>query len=208
MENLPEFYIGDENQRISAPTYEALQQCYIVMASAETGQVGPTLIEPGEHFSTDQVPCHAWRPLNRQAGVQMQRWLDSLSLDSGLTRIPQECINEAAFKNRPREGDPELTREQWWAQVMRDAAELAAKRRGEIGQMRPAVRPMRQGDQSPMPFVSTSPAYPTDVGRAPPAQSVAPGPNAPQRRTPQKARQGNLAMPNANETPSPSSAAG
>ena len=206
---LPEFYIADGGHRIDAPTYEAMMQCYIIMASDETGQVGPTLIEPGHHFSTDQTPSDAWKPLNRAAGEALDKWHSKMPR-SGAAAIPQECINEAAYQLRPREGEETISKDQWWANVMLLASRLAEQRRGQLGAVNPAVRPMRQGDQAPMPFAATSQGYPMEAGRAPPAASVAPpSPNAPRQRRPgQRPPQNGLPLANANVTDSPQNATG
>jgi hypothetical protein len=209
MDTLPEFYIADGGHRIEAPTYEALTQCYIIMASDETGQVGPTLIEPGHHFSTDQTPSDAWKPLNKAAGDALERWHATMPR-SGAAAIPQECINEAAYTLRPKEGDEMISKDQWWGSVMLLASRLAETRRGQLHPVNAAVRPMRQGDQAPMPFSSHSQGYPMEAGRAPPAASVAPpSPNAPRQRRPgQRTPQPQMPLSNSNATDSPSSATG
>ena len=163
-DNLPEFYISDDGARIVQPTYEALMQCQLIMASAETGQVGPTLIEVGEVFTTDSVPCHQWRPLNRAAGDKFDQWIASLPLDG--KNIPQELITEAAYQLRPREGDPEYPMEQWWPLVLRLAAKMADAKRGRAPMPTVGFRPMAP-NTPPMPFSSMSSAYPTEAGRAP-----------------------------------------
>lgn len=203
-ETIPEHYIADDGHRIAAPTYEALMQCQLIMASAETGQTGPTLIEPGEHFTTELIPCHQWKPLNRAAAERMEAWL--ASLPDGGNNIPQELISEAAYELRPRDGDPEFPMEQWWPHVLRLAAKKAEARRGRIATPTAGFRPMAQ-NQLPMPFAAMSSAYPTEAGRAPPAQQQ------PQNTVGMAARaqrQGRAkpAMPGANVTPTPSTAAG
>jgi hypothetical protein len=209
LDTLPDFYITDDGHKLEAPTYEALVQCYIIMASDETGQVGPTLIEPGHHFSTDQTPSEAWKPLNKAAGEALDR-LRAKTPRSGPEGISQEDMNEAAYQLRPREGDEMISKEQWQANVLLLASRLAEKRRGERGTVKPAVRPMRAGDQAPMPFSATSQGYPMEAGRAPPANSVnAPAANAPRQRRPgQRAPQSGLPLANANPTDTPQNATG
>jgi hypothetical protein len=165
-ENLPEFYISDDGQRIAEPMYEALTQCQMNMTSAETGQTGPTLIEVGEHFKTADIPCHQWRPLNRAAGERIEQWIASLPLDG--KNIPQELITEAAYQLRPREGDPEFPMEQWWPQVLRLAAKMADAKRGRAPMPTVGFRSIGP-NTPPMPFSSMSSAYPTEAGRAPSA---------------------------------------
>lgn len=168
-ENLPEFYIADDGQRIDQPAYEALTQCYFSMASAETGQTGPTLVEVGEVFWSDGIPCDQWRPLNRAAAEKIEAWKASQPL-SGQT-IPQELITEAAYEMRPREGDPEFAMEQWWPLVLRLAAKKAEAKRGRMPMPTVGFRPIGR-DVPPMPYASMSAAYPTEAGRAPAAQHV------------------------------------
>ena len=201
-DHLPENYISDENHRITAPTYEALMQVQIVLASAETGQVGPTLLQAGEHFTTEAVPSHAWRPLNRAAGERFDGWIASLPLDG--KNIPQELINEAAYTLRPREGDPEFPMNQWWPNVLRLAAKMSDQRRGNAPAVAPGYRPVAP-NVPPMPFSAMSSAYPVEAGRAP-ATQVQPSPNAPRRAMPAKPQA--KPMPNANVTGSPGQTAG
>jgi hypothetical protein len=209
LDTLPDFYIADGGHKIDAPTYEALTQCYIIMASDETGQVGPTLIEPGHHFSTDQTPSEAWKPLNKAAGDMLERHRNSIPMN-GANTIPQECITEASFQLRPRDGDEMISKDQWWANVMLLASRLADQRRGQVRPVHAAVRPMRAGDQAPMPFSAHSQGYPMEAGRAPPASSVAaPSPNAPRQRRPgQRQPQTGLPLANANVTDTPQNATG
>jgi hypothetical protein len=198
-----------EGHRIEAPTYEALVQCYIIMASDETGQVGPTLIEPGHHFSTDQTPSEAWKPLNRAANEAIENWRAKQPGNAAAQKITQEDMNEAAYQLRPREGDEMISKEQWQANVLLLASRLAEQRRGQINPVKPAVRPMRQGDQAPMPFSAHSQGYPMEAGRAPPANSVAPpSPNAPRQRRPGQKLQSGLPLANANTTDTPQNATG
>ena len=206
---IPEFYIADGGHKIEAPTYEALTQCYIIMASDETGQVGPTLIEPGHHFSTDGTPSDAWKPLNRAAVEAIARWHSTMPIGSANT-IPQECITEASFQLRPKEGEEMISKEQWWANVMLLASRLADQRRGQLRPVTAAVRPMRQGDQAPMPFSAHSQGYPMEAGRAPPAASVAPpSASAPRQRRPGvRTPQSGLPLSNATTTDSPQNATG
>ncbi len=210
MLDLPDFYIADDGHKIEAPTYEATVQCYIVMASAETGQVGPTLIEPGEHFSTSDTPSDAWKPLNKAAGEKLEQWHAKQPGDAAQQKITQEDMNEAAYQLRPREGDDLISKEQWQQNVLLLASRLAEKRRDERQPVKAAVRPMRQGDQAPMPFSATAQGYPMEAGRAPPASSVnAPGANAPRQRRPgARPPQSGLPLANANSTDSPNQATG
>lgn len=168
-DDLPEAYIADDGRtRITAPTYEALSPLQIIMQSAETGQVGPTLVEAGEVFSTDAVPCHAWQPLNAAAGQRMEQWLASLPVDG--RNLPQDTITEAAYLMRPREGEPEVPHDQWWPAVLAVAARLNEKRQGRTG---PApspgavFRPHAAG-QPVMPFAASGPMNPAEVGRPTP----------------------------------------
>lgn len=165
MDALPEIFVSDDGARIAAPTYQALATLQMVMQSAETGATGPTMVEEGEIFTTDAVPGHMWKPLNRAAGDRVQQWLASLPLD-GRT-IPQDFITQAAYELRPREGDPDFPLEQWWPAVLRRASELAEKRRGpNVGNTAYAHRP--GGTPVPvMPFVTAGPGQPMEVGRAP-----------------------------------------
>jgi len=153
--NLPEFYIADDGQKVAAPTYEAISPCFLVMTSAETGQTGPTRIEPGEHFTCERAPSHAWMPLNRAAGENYQRWLASLPVNT--KGVTQEHITEAAYTLRPREGDPEFPHDVWWAHVMQLAATLAEKRRnGGVVSGKPGAAFRPGGAPAPvMPFASS-----------------------------------------------------
>jgi hypothetical protein len=125
--DLPEFYITDDGQKVAAPTYEAMATCYMPMTSVETGQTGPTRIEAGEHFTSERAPSHAWRPLNRAAGENYQKWLASLPPDG--KGVPQDLITQAAYMLRPREGDPEFPIEMWWPKVLQLASQLHDKQR-------------------------------------------------------------------------------
>src|SRR5579859_1207638 len=116
LEPLPEFFVTDERQRIAQPTYELLAQCQVVMASAETGLTGPTLMEAGEIITTDATPNHQWYPLNRAAGERFEAWLASLPTQGA--SLTQAEISEAAYAMRPREGEPELPHDQWWPAVL------------------------------------------------------------------------------------------
>ena len=194
-DNLPEFYISDDGNRVAKPTYQALMQCQLVMASAETGQVGPTLMEVGEIFSTDEVPCHQWQPLNRAAADKIDQWIASLPLDG--KNIPQELITEAAYQLRPRQGDPEFPMEQWWPQVLRLAAKMSEAKRGRAPMPTVGFRPMAP-NTPPMPFASTSSAYPTEAGRAPTAAQHQPQNPA---NVAAKARAARVRPPMPNATP-------
>ena len=200
-DDLPEFFIDDEGNRISRPVYRMLSQCQVIMASPETGQVGPTLQEPGTVLVLDAIPCHQWQPLNKAAGERMDAWLKSLPLDG--KNISQEHINEAAYTLRPREGDPEFPMEAWWPAVLRLAASLADKGRKHVIAVAPGYHPVKP-EAPPMPFSAMSSAYPTEAGRAPPARPLPA--NAPVRMRQKAAAK--TAMPNANETSSPGSATG
>lgn len=167
---LPEFYVSDEGQKVSAPTYEAMGTCFMVMTSAETGQTGPTRVEPGEHFTSQMAPNEQWQPLNRAAGEMFERWRASLPLDG--KGVPQELITQAAYQLRPREGDPEYPIDQWWPHVLRLATQLHEKNRVGIGNPTPG-RAFRPGtSKAPvMPFSSSSGVM-MQPGQ-PPAQSTA-----------------------------------
>lgn len=202
-EDLPEFYLATDETgrvtgRISQPTYEALTQIYIVMT--DNGHTGPTHVEAGSVFSTDAVPAHQWLPLNKAAAKKKEVWMASLPMD-GAT-IPQECINEAAYTLRPREGDPEFPMDQWWAHVLRLAGKLAEQKRGRLqnGAVAPGFRPVATS-APPMPFAITS-TNPAEAGMAPPGSAQAAG-NAPRRQ-----QRGKAPMPNANVTDTPQTAAG
>lgn len=172
-EALPEFYLTDDRARVSKPTYEALAQCQIIMVG-ENGIAGPTLTEPGEHFTSDAVPNHQWLPLNRAAGEKYDRWLSSLP-NSG-AGLSQEDITHAAYAMRPREGEPEIPHDHWWPQVLKYAAALKDKRMGNAPRVPQPAQGHRAGGakQPVMPFVSQGTAMPSQVGQ--------PGPqDAPQR---------------------------
>jgi hypothetical protein len=152
---LPEFYITDDGHKVAAPTYEALSTCYMVMTSGETGQTGPTRVEPGEHFTSERAPNDQWMPLNRAAQEAYDRWLSLLPVSG--KGVTQEHITEAAYTLRPREGDPEFPHDVWWSNVMRLASTLAEKRRGGVISPRAATAYRPGGVQPPvMPFASSS----------------------------------------------------
>ena len=155
--DLPEFWITDDGHKVSAPTWEAMAPCYMVMTSAETGQTGPTMVAPGEIFTNERAPSFAWQPLNKAAGENYDRWLDSLPVDG--KGVSQELITEAAYTLRPREGDPEFTHEVWWSNVMRLAVTLHEKRRGS-GVFNPtpasAYRPGSAASAPVMSYASSS----------------------------------------------------
>jgi hypothetical protein len=172
-EPLPEYFVTDDRQRLSAPTYEALAQCQIIMLG-ETGVAGPTLVEPGEIFSSEATPNHQWLPLNRAAGERFERWLAQLP-NSG-AGLSQAEITEAAYAMRPREGEPEIAHESWWPAVLKYAAALKDKRMGNAPRIPQPAQPHRSGGaKTPvMPFASHGTAMPAQVGQ--------PGPqDAPQR---------------------------
>lgn len=126
MNQLPEFYVTQDGQRVDAPTYVTMGQCQILMASPENGAVGPTLVEPGEVITTEMVPNHMLQPLNRAAAERIDDWLASLPVDGqGLT---QADISEAAYLMRPREGEKELPHEQWYPAMLKAAWALKEKR--------------------------------------------------------------------------------
>lgn len=165
--DLPEFYVADGGHRVAAPTWQAATQLYIIMSSAETGQSGPTLVEPGEHFTSELTPSHQWLPLNRAAGARMDEWVASLPVDG--KGISQELITQAAYQMRPREGEPELPHAQWWGAVLKLAATMANGNRLVIPRPRTAVayRP-GQAPQPIMPYMSQGPGGPPpEHGRAP-----------------------------------------
>lgn len=201
MHDMPEFYMADGGHQIAAPTWQASAQLYIVMASSETGQVGPTLVEPGEHFTSDLTPSQAWIPLNRAAASKMQDWIDSQPVDG--KGIPEHIIREAAYRMRPRVGEPEVPHVQWWGAVMK----LAATMVGEglviprpVGA--PAYRP-GQPTVPIMPFASQSyGGPPPQPGHAPVhvAQHVPQNPADVSRA----ARRQKVAAPMANTLPSES----
>lgn len=192
-DNLPEFYVG-EGGRTAAPTYEALSQCHMVMQSAETGQTGPTLVEAGEHFTSDKTPNHQWLPLNRAAGERMDRWLASLPTSG--KNLTMEEISEAAHAMRPRVGEPEIPHDMWWPAVMKYASTLKERRSGgpEMA-VRPAVA-HRPGQQAMpvMPFASSGPGAPMEVGRAPQAAPAQHQPQSPQSAA-QRARRARVEPP-------------
>jgi hypothetical protein len=169
-QELPDYYMID-GQRVAAPTYEALAQCQIIMVG-ETGNVGPTLVEAGEIFSTEATPCMAWAPLNRAAADRYQAWLDALPLPGGADLTMDE-ITEAAQALRPREGEPTLPHEQWWPTVIEYAKRKKQTRKGMvIPEQSVAYRP---GNHNPiMPFVQAGAATPMDAGKAPMPQAPTP----------------------------------
>jgi hypothetical protein len=166
-DDLPEFYVADGGARIAEPTYQAATQLYITMVSADTGQAGPTLVEPGEHFTSQAIPSHQWIPLNRAANERVEEWIAALPVDG--KGIPQELITEAAYRMRPREGEPELPHTQWWAAVMKLAATMAGGAGRMVPKPRPAVAHRPGAPVLPiMPFASQGPgAAPPMPGRAP-----------------------------------------
>lgn len=169
-EPLPEAYVTDDRQRVVKPTYEALAQCQIIMVG-ENNIPGPTLVEPGEHFTTEAIPNHQWLPLNRAAGERFDAWVNSLPASgAGLT---QGDITEAAYAMRPREGEPEIPHDQWWAAVMKYAAAMKDRRQGGAMRVPQPAQPHRAGGaRAPvMPFVSHGTAMPAEVGQPGPQDS-------------------------------------
>lgn len=168
-EPLPEHYLTDDRppRRISAPTYEALAQCQIIMIG-ENNIPGPTLIEPGEHFTTESIPNHQWMPLNRAAGERFDIWVNSLPTSG--TGLNQAEITEAAYAMRPREGEPEIPHEQWWSAVMKYAAAMKDKRAGNTLRVPQPAQNHRAGgaQRQVMPFTTAGSGMPVEPGRAPP----------------------------------------
>lgn len=133
---LPEFYVTADGQRVDAPTYVTTGQCQILMASPENGAIGPTLVEPGEVITTEMVPNQNLQPLNRAAGERIDDWIASLPIDGqGLT---QADISEAAYLMRPREGEKELPHEQWYPAMLKAAWALKEKRSRGVPRPSPA----------------------------------------------------------------------
>ena len=202
-EPLPEHYVTDDRQRLATPTYEALAQCQIIMTSAETGITGPTLIEPGEIFSTEAAPCKDWKPLNHAAGERYDIWLNSLPVNG--QGIAQGDITEAAYIMRPREGEAEIPHDQWWSAVMKLAGTLRDKRQGNTLRVPlPAQAHRPGGAKVPvMPFAAGGAVVSPDlIGRAPdnaPRQHL---PGTAQRRRPQSP------MPNSSPSNSPAQTTG
>lgn len=207
LDHLPEHYRGEGNQPVAAPTYEALMQCQIILATEVNGQLvtGPTLIEAGEHFTTEAIPCMQWMPLNRAAGEVFEAWLESLpAAGAGITHAE---FQEAAMMMRPRVGEPEVPHHQWWEAVVKLAE---AKKKAKSGMTIP--RPLagvahRPGMHLPaMPYAAAGPGVPLDqIGRAPqPQAAVAPQMKHNNAATPRKGRP----MAATSPTDSPRSAAG
>lgn len=203
LEPLPDHYVTDDRQRIAMPTYEALVQCQIIMTSAETGVTGPTLIEPGEIFSTEAPPCKDWRPLNRAAGERYDMWIGSLPVSG--QGIAQTDITEAAYIMRPREGEPEIPHDQWWGAVMKLAGTLRDKRQGNTLRVPMPAQPHRPGgNKAPiMPYASQGTAVSPDmIGRVDPnAPRQQAGPGSAQRQRPK------APMPNASVSSGPAQTA-
>ncbi len=198
---LPEAYVTDDGQSVTAPTYQAAAQCYMVMTSAETGETGPTLIEPGEVFSSADTPNQAWIPLNRAASEGIEAWLASLPVDG--QNIPQDIITQAAYQMRPREGEPEIPTGQWWPAVLKLAAAMADKGRRHVP--RPVHAANRPGHAALpiMPFAGGLPLG--DPSQAPPATEQRLPPSAARATRQQRAKP---ALSNANMTGTPQSATG
>ena len=215
-ENLPEAYVvfsdnGRAQTPLTLPTYEALAPCQIIMQSPETGQIGPTMVEAGEVFSTEAVPCQAWRPLNRAAGERIDQWLASLPVDT--RSLPQEAITEAAYMMRPREGEPEVPHEQWWPAVLALAVRLHDKKQSRAGAAPvPGAVFRPHAPNSPvMPFAASGPMNPADVGRPPPGPAAQPTLDLPSgRKVATRAGRGPAPspMPNANVSDALSSTSG
>ena len=203
-EHLPEAYRTEDNQMVTAPTYETAAQCYMVMTSAETGETGPTLIEPGEVFSSNDTPNQAWIPLNRAAGERIEAWLDSLPTDG--QNIPQEIITQAAYQMRPREGEPEIPTAQWWPAVLKLASAMADRGRKHVPMpVNAAIRPGRGA----LPIMSHSGGLPLgDPSRPPPAAEQHMPASAARATRQQRGKPTIPAMSNANVTGTPSSATG
>lgn len=206
--DLPEFYVADGGHRIVQPTWQAASQLYIVMASAETGQTGPTLIEPGEHFTSELTPSHAWLPLNHAAQVRMDEWVASLPADG--KGISQELITQAAYQMRPREGEPEIPHQQWWAAVLKLASAMAGGNGRVIPKPRAAVA-FRPGQpvQPIMPFASQGPGGPPPQPGRPPENVAQHQPQNPVDQA-RAARRQRVAppMPNTLAAESPQSVSG
>lgn len=201
-DDIPEVYLATDDKghvvgRITQPTYEALVPCQIVMT--DNGHTGPTRIEAGEVFTTDALPCEAWQPLNKAAAKRKEEWRRSLPTTGA--NVSQEDINQAAYELRPREGQDPIPQHLWWPTVLRNAEEIAKKRRGQLGSVAPGYRPTPTA-APPMPFAITS-SNPAEAGMAPPGSQQPPA-NAPRRQ--QKNQR--PAMSGANVTNSPSQAAG
>ena len=171
-EDLPEYYVGEGGHRTAEPTYEAQMQCHMVMQSAETGQSGPTLVEAGEHFTTDKTPNHQWLPLNRAAALRFDRWLNSLPVAG--RNLSMDEISEAAHAMRPREGEPIIDHKEWWGMVMKYAVAIKEKRAGGPSAVSKPAMGHRPGDRAMpvMPFASSGPGTPMEVGRAPEAPAM------------------------------------
>jgi hypothetical protein len=129
-DHLPEAYMaeGDRGEKhpVTAPTYELLADCHLVMHSAETGRVGPTMVLAGEVLTTELTPNHHWLPLNQAAGKRIEEWLASLPATGGDLQLGD--MIEAAQMLRPREGEPQMTNDQWAAALLKLASDLKVKR--------------------------------------------------------------------------------
>ena len=170
-EELPEWYHGP-NGRTTEPTYEALGKLHMVMHSEETGQSGPCIIEEGEHFTSHAIPGHAWGPLNKAAGEQMEAWLASLP-GKEHSSLSMDDISEAAYAMRPKEGDPAISHDLWWPAVLKYAAAMRDQRRGGLQVPKPAVA-HRPGREMPvMPFSGENQNQNFEYGRAPTQRDVA-----------------------------------
>lgn len=118
MQNLPEFYVADGGTQVGGPVYALLADCYL----------DDTLWLTGEHIEHPGVPNHHMQPLNQAAGERVEAWLASLPLEGKAYDVAD--LTEAAVMLRPREGEKELSHEQFTVAVLRLASELKAKRTG------------------------------------------------------------------------------
>jgi hypothetical protein len=205
-DNLPEYHLTDDRppQRIAKPTYEALAPCQIIMTSAETGVTGPTMIEAGEVFVTEATPNHQWLPLNRAAGERYDAWLNSLP---GMTKnLTLEEISEAAQAMRPREGEPQLAHNDWWAAVMRHAQAMRDKRQTVMPHVPHPAHALRPGGaQKPvMPYMTAGATVPIEPGRAPVGPGAAHHVATTAADGARRARPARQTAPLANATPSES----
>lgn len=143
-DHLPDVYVADDGTRVTAPVYRLLADCFF-------GKPGgpPALWEAGTELQTDITPNEHMEPLNKAAGVRIQRWLTSLPVVTA--KLEESDIAEAAALLAPREGEATQPHGQWWAGVIKLAGELKKKREGRvIPETATTVSPLNQASVPPM----------------------------------------------------------
>lgn len=150
IESLPRCYRGDDGHDIEAPTYHLTGECFLGMPGGP-----PSQYYEGDEITTDLIPNHAFRPLNKAAGVIYNEWEQSLPPEASAAS-PEDLLEAARQISQENVGQPPLSTYLWNKMVYERAIETRAMREGRRLPTSPAAQHLSHANGANIPLMTNA----------------------------------------------------